>query len=266
MTNSLMNVVFALPVFALVLFRITGLLISAPLFASTLMPVRVRIGLALALAMLVFPLVVRQAPSDLTFSQAILGGFGELVIGVAIGLGVMLLVSTVEVTGLILGQQAGMSLGEVFNPTLEEQTSVVAQVYSVSFMVLFLLAGGHRAAVVAVLDTFQRIPLLAFRFDESLLELLIELLSSVFILGLRLAGPVLLALFLTECALALVSRTMPQLNILTIGFATRALLAIGLAALVISLSTQTLLDAMTDSFDFIRATLGLPPSNRGWVI
>ena len=214
---SLLEILFALPVFALVLFRLAGLMLTAPILGSSVLPRRVRVAFAVAFAFVIFPLVRGQAPAELTLTMALVGGVQELMIGVTIGLGLSLLFCGVEVGGLMVGQQAGIALGRVFNPAQNEQTTITGQLYSIVLMLVFLLVGGHRAMVAALLDTFRVIPVLSQEFDESVVVLLTEMLASSFILAIRLAAPVLIALLMTTMALGFLSRTMPQLNILSIG-------------------------------------------------
>jgi flagellar biosynthetic protein FliR len=252
-----------LPIFALILFRVSGLLLAAPILASPVLPARLKAALAFALAVVVFPLVRHQAPADLTLGQAIVGGVGEVMIGATIGLALAMLVMGVEAAGLIMGHQSALALGEVINPALDEQSSITGQIYSLSFLTLFLAAGGHRAAVAALLDTYEVIPLLTYQFQESILLLLIETLTSGLILGIRLAGPVMIALFLTETALALLSRTIPQLNILTVGFSARILLSLAVAAFVFSGCGDLLLHYLDDGLAAIRAAFGLDPTVKG---
>ena len=159
--------------------------------------------------------------------------------------------------GLIVGRQAGIGLSEVFNPTLNQQSSIVGQIYTIVLMLLFLIAGGHRAAMAALLDTFDAIPLLAFRYGESYMQLCVEMLAAAFILGIRIAAPVLVALFLTETALALLSRTMPQFNILTVGFTLRTMVGLGVAALALTGAEEILLDAIWDGVEAVRTAAGL---------
>lgn len=266
MTGSTFAIFRDLPVFALVLFRLTGLILTAPVYASSMVPVRFRVGLAMFVAFLLVPMVKPQVPVELSLGTALAGGVAELLIGVAIGLGLALLVAGVEAAGLLLGQQSGLALGEVVNPTLEEQSSFASQVYGMVFLILFLLAGGHRAAMAAVMDTFEAIPLLTRVSQESIVLMLVESLTAALVLGIRLAGPVMLALFITETAMAVVSRTIPQLNILTVGFSLRVVLAHGVAAVTLVVATPTLLDAIWDSLAKIRGGLGMPPSDVGLVI
>jgi flagellar biosynthetic protein FliR len=236
-------------------------MITAPVFRSPVIPVRIKAALTLVTAAMIFPLVQAQAPAELPMAAAVIGGVREMMIGAIIGLALTLLLTGAEVGGLIVGQQAGIALADVIDPTGNQQASIMGQIYTISLTLLFLLAGGHRATMAALLDTFSVIPLLSFQFDEMFLMLLVEMLAGAFILGIRLAGPVLIALFLLGTALAFISRTMPQLNILTVGFTLRLLVALGVASLAIIAYQDLMLDAVWDGVEQVRAAFGLDPVN-----
>lgn len=254
-----MEILAALPVFALVLFRLSGLMLTGPVLSSTVIPRQVRIAFTAVLALMLFPVVRGQAPADLTLSMVMAGAFGELIIGVTIGLGLALLFTGVEVGGLMIGQQAGIALGRVFNPIQNQQTTLTGQVYSLVLVLVFLLAGGHRAMIAALLDTFEVIPMLSRGFDSSVVVLLAEMLASAFILAIRLAAPVLIALMMTSLALGFLSRTMPQLNILSVGFQVRLMVGLSVAALAIGASEDVMLGAIWDGLEAIRTSFGLDP-------
>ena len=261
MPVPLIDILVALPVFALVLFRVSGFVLAAPMYGSKVVPARIRVALALTAAAMIFPMVRAQAPGDLSLSLALVGGMGELMIGLTIGLAVSILLMSAEVAGEIVSQQAGISLSEVINPLLDEQSSIIGQIYVIVLTLLFLLAGGHREALAALLDTFDVIPLLSYKPGESIVVLFAEMLSSAFIVGIRLAAPVLIALFLSGTALGFLSRTMPQLNILSVGFTLRALMTLSVAAIALGACQGLLLDAVWDGLDVIRASFGLAPGH-----
>ena len=263
---QILDIPLWLPVFALVLFRLTGLVVGAPLLSSTVIPVRVRAALVLALAGLTFPLVRAQAPADISMAVLLPALVGEFLIGLTVGLGVTILLTGAEVAGTLVGQQAGIALGEIINPAFEEPVTVVSQLYSIVLMLVFLIAGGMRAMVAAVLDTYQVIPLLKFSMNESYLMLLVELLAAALVLGIRMAGPVLIALFVTEAALGFLARTIPQLNVMSVGFTLRVLLAIGMAGVTLGLSQDLMLGAVQDGIEMIRAGMGLNPDAHRLVI
>lgn len=256
----IVQIVLALPTFALVLFRLTGFMLAAPIFGSTVLPARIRGALAITVAAMIFPSVAHQAPAELTITGALVGGVGELLIGLSAGLALAMFFLGAEVGGLIVARQAGIALGNVFDPTRNEQTTIVGQVYNITLVILFLLAGGHRAAMAALLDTFQVLPLLSSQSSESVVLLLVEMLTAALIIGIRLAGPVLIALFLTTTAMGFLSRTMPQMNILSVGFTLRVMVALGVAGLALTHSREMLLDSVWDALSMVREGMGLDPT------
>ncbi|MCH7808695.1 MAG: flagellar biosynthetic protein FliR [Planctomycetes bacterium] len=254
---SLLDILSALPVYALVLFRLTGLMLTAPLFASSVIPVRIRVALTVTVAAMIFPLVAPSAPTNVTLLMVAVGGVAELMIGATIGLALAVLFLGTEVGGMLVGQQGGLALGQVFDPTQNRQTTVVAQIYTIVWTLIFLIIGGHRATMAALLDTYEVIPLLTFRFDESYMLMLVEMLTAAFVMAIRLAGPVLIALFMLGTAMGFLSRTMPQFNILTIGFALRGMVAIGVAGFALIACEDLFVDAIWNGLELVRASFGL---------
>ncbi len=265
------DILLALPAYALVLFRLSGLFMTAPIFGSTVIPVRVRAAFAATLAAMIFPIVGGQAPERITVAAALVGGVGEMMIGAAIGLSLSIFVIGAEVAGLMVGRQAGLALSEVLDPTMNEKRSVVGQLYSISLVLVFLVAGGHRATLAALLDTYEVIPLLSLglapgpQFNETIILLLTQMLGAAFMFGVRLAGPVLIALFMSATALSFLSRTMPQFNILTVGFPVRIFVALTVAGLVLGSCQDLMLNAVWDALETVREAFGLDPYPKGMV-
>ena len=249
-----------LPVYALVLFRVAGLMVTAPLFSSTAIPARIRAAMATIIAMALFPVVLPDAPLHLGLRGVLLGVVGETMIGLVMGLALNLVLIGAGLAGLVSGQQAGLALGRVFDPMTNSNSTVFATAYSLVFQIVFIVVGGHRLLMSALLDTFEVIPLASFRADPGIVELLAALLTGAFVLGLKLAAPVLTALFLTSLTLGFLSKTMPQLNILSVGFALRTMMALGVAALALPAANEVFLEALTDSIVALRDTFGLGPS------
>jgi flagellar biosynthetic protein FliR len=256
---SLLNLHMLLPGFALVLFRVAGLMVTAPVLGSSAIPVRIKVALSLTVAAAVFPLVGPTIPADVTLGAALFGVAGEMLIGLVIGTAITLVVTGVQLAGLMIGQQAGIALASVVDPVAGEDTTVVGQVYMITTVLIFLAIGGHRLMMAALLDTFTVVPVLSFGFNESLMVLIGDVLSAAYILGIKLFSPVLIALLLTTLAMGFLSRTMPQLNILSVGFALRSMVAIGVAAFALAASGDLLADALLEALAAVRAAFGLTP-------
>ena len=259
MNWTLFNVHLLLPGFALVVFRVLGLLVTAPLFGSGAIPAKLKVCFAFAVSATVFPLVAPTVPAEITLHTALLGVFGEMIIGLIMGLTVSMVMVGVQMAGMLIGQQAGIALASAIDPTQNEQSTVVGQVYMIVTMLIFLIIGGHRLLVAALLDTFTVVPLLSFQMDPSMVAMAGDVLSAAYILAIKLFSPVLIALLLTSLTLAFLSRTMPQLNILSVGFAVRSMAAIGTAAFALAASQDLLVGAMLESLDTVRAAFGLSP-------
>ncbi len=247
-----------LPAFLLVLFRIGGLVLATPLFSGSIIPVQLRVLLTLAISAAVFPLISVSLAGPVTLAAALTGLFGELVIGLFIGFCVSVIFMAMQIAGEFIAHQSGLSLGTVYNPMLDDSQSILSQVYYFVAMIAFLAVGGHRALLRALLDSFGTIPPMSFKLTQGMTNLLLDLLSVSFELAIRIAGPSVLALMVALLVLGFLGRTIPQLNILNVGFPMKAALALLMIALTMMSMEPLLLDAFDMTIKGIRAGLGLP--------
>ncbi|GMU20973.1 MAG: flagellar biosynthetic protein FliR [Phycisphaerae bacterium] len=258
MPLTIANLYAALPAFLLVLFRIGGLMLAAPLFGSPLLPTQLTALLAVAMSLAVFPLMVTHITVPVTVASAVGGLAGELAIGVLIGLGVTLVFTGVQMAAQLVSQQAGIALGEVFNPMLDAPAAEVSQLYTMVVLTVFLAVNGHHALVRAVMDSFATIPPLAFQPDAGLIDLLADMITLSMVIAVRVGGPIMLALLLAFLTLGFISRTVPQLNILTVGFPIKVAMALFLMAMTLMGLESILIDGITGAMDQLREGLGMP--------
>ncbi len=214
------------PLFILVLFRIAALVAFAPLLGMQDIPVRVRIVMALVLTAAVWPMVrpVVWEPDSLVALAVGIGG--EIMIGLAMGFILTLMFTGIRVGAEMVSQQIGFSMSEIVDPVSGSSSTLIAQFFILLTMLLYVLMNGHLVLIRSLVDTFSTVPLLSFQTNQTLLAVLLAVLTSAYQMGIRIAGPTLAAVFLATLALGFVSRTMPQLNILAAGFPIRILLSI----------------------------------------
>jgi flagellar biosynthesis protein FliR len=215
-----------LPVFALVASRIGGMIMFQPLLGALSIPVTLRAMLVLALAALLTPLVSLPAAAPATPLGIVFAMACEILLGALIGLVSSACFYGLQMGGLLIAQESGIAFGQIVDPSTDEQETVLGVFYLQLAAVVFLIVGGHRALIAACLDTFETIPLLGDN-QAALLgsELLCKALDLSGQVAFRVAAPTLLVLFLVNLALGFVSRTMPQLNILAVGFSLKSLIA-----------------------------------------
>ncbi|HEX6961550.1 MAG TPA: flagellar biosynthetic protein FliR [Lacipirellula sp.] len=220
--------------FVLVLARVGALMATAPIFGNRSAPMQVRALLAVAMSLMMTPLYSSQAPADVTnmlaFSKFVLS---EALLGALLGLGVMILVSGVQLTGHIVSQLGGTALSEGADPVTDENLPVFSQMFYFLTLAMFVLLDGHRLLTEALLDTYLWAPPGRGVLGASYVEALKTLLTQSFLLAIRAAAPAMAALLLATLVLGLIGRTLPQINILAVGFSVNALLTAGVLVLSI---------------------------------
>jgi flagellar biosynthetic protein FliR len=149
-------------------------------------------------------------------------------LGLTLGFGVTLLFSGVQLAGQVISQMSGMSLGDVFNPGVDDNIPLFSQLLYLVALTIFLIAGGHRMVMAGLLDTFAALPLGGMSVPDSLGEMVVTLLVQSFSLGVRTAAPATLALLLASLVMGVISRTLPQLNVMAFGFGLNALTTFGI--------------------------------------
>ncbi len=249
MPFELLRYQMLLPAFGLVVARVAGLVLATPMFSSKQIPLPIKIWLIATLSLMAFPVVQPHLPTDVTIGMAATGMVGELMIGYLLGFAAAIVFYSAQTGGKIISHQAGMALGTVFNPIFDEESTVLDQVWFFTVTAVFLLARGHIAVIMVLLSSFENVPPLLASFDGSVGEFLIAMMSDMFELAIRLAGPTILALFVTSLLMGFLTKTMPQLNILSVGFSLKIGAALFVAAITIGFAEDMILNAIDHSLD-----------------
>lgn len=162
---------------------------------------------------------------------------GELAIGLALGLGVYTAISSLQLAGHLADQQSGFGLGEVFNPDLGGSGSMTGTFLFGLGIALWLTlppVGGHAQTLGALLRTFEAIPPGRAWVAPETGELLSELVRGALELALRAVAPLLIFMSLVDLSLGFLGHSAPQINLQSVGYGLRALLALGCLTIVIS--------------------------------
>lgn len=204
----------------LIFIRVAGIVLIAPIFGTNEIPPVVRALLAFAIAVVVWPVQIASAaaPAPTTLIDFGLMIAAESLIGLTLGLGVMLLFSAFQLTGHIIGQLSGMSLGDVFNPGLDDNVPLFSHFLYLVTLTVYATIGGHRLLLAALLDGFVAVPPGAAVVSLDTADLMTTLLTQSFDIGIRAAAPATVALLLAIVVVGLVGRSLPQLNIMALGF------------------------------------------------
>lgn len=251
------------PTFVLVVFRLAGMALYAPLFGSARIPKRVRLMLILVLAMAFTQGVAPPARMPETSWGLALGIGGELAFGLAMGMVMSFVFVAVQWAGEIIGQQMGLNLGGVIDPEYGGQGSVMGDVYFMFTLVIFLAVGGHHAMLRGVRASFDALPLLSLAVTHDVLKTLLDLFHAATILAVQLAAPVLVTFLVVDIVLGLIGRTIPQMNVMSAALTVRSGLGIGIVLLGLALSASVIKSSILRSMDQVRMSWVARPAPPG---
>lgn len=204
-----------------------ALIATAPAFGGAFAPPPVRIGLAVVIAVLLVPAVPLQ-------SFASTAGLGlvvarEIAIGVLMALSLRAVLAGAELGGHLTGSQLMLSYGSVVDPQGGVRSNLVANLYGNLALITFLLMNGHHALLRALAASYTAIPIGVGSIGASLAGTVVQLLGIVFVLGARLAAPIVVVMLLVEVGTAIMARVAPSLNLLAVAPPLRV--AVGLLAM-----------------------------------
>jgi len=225
--------------FLLILARIAGALLTAPIFGSRPLPLAARGGIALALSLALAPIVPVESPVGIP--ALVVAAAGDFALGLAMGFAASLFFAAVQMAGSMIDQHLGMAMEEDVDPMGDEPTSTLGRFQLVLAGLVYLLVNGHLLFVSAITDSFRTIPGGRVACGlEGRWETAASMAGQLFVVGLKIAAPALATVLLVTVALGFLARTVPELNPFLIGYPTRFFAALVVMALGVGLLVQAM--------------------------
>jgi flagellar biosynthesis protein FliR len=223
----------------LIVCRVGTIFMVAPLFGSRSTPTQVKIALSLVLSLVMLPLATANLTTLPDTAPEFLGLVArEILVGVLVGFAVQVVFTALAAAGHIVGLQMGFSLANVVDPLTASHTSLLDQYYALLATLVFFTVNGHHALIVAVQQTFELVPIGGTEFVIPSGPVLLRWGSEIFAIALRIALPVMAALLLADVALAVMARSVPQLNVFVVGMPAKLIVAFGLLVITIPIAVM----------------------------
>ena len=238
--------------YVLVLTRVSGLVIMTPVLHSTDAPVQYRALLAFAFSLAIMPSqwFVEVVEPD-TLPAFVIMIAAELLIGLAMGLGLYILFAGVSLAGELVGHVGGLQASQIFDPVSGDQVPLMSRAYQYLAITVFALIGGLNVTVTSLLDTFATIPVGTMGFQPEVVYSLVIILSTSFNLALRIAAPVLMATLISMLVMGLLSKTLPQLNLMSVGFGINSMLMFVVFCLTLGTGMWCFQERVGDIFELL---------------
>jgi len=222
----------------MIFLRTTSLIVTVPIFGDQSVPVQLKAALGLFLSLVLLPL---QLPLltivDTKLAGIVVLALREIIVGAVIGYATGLIFDGVRFAGDLIGFGMGFALASTFDPETNANTPVIGQLLYILVAMFFLLLNGHHFVLQALRLSYLSVPLGQLTLSGHLADSLTKLTGLVFVVAVKLAAPVIVAIFLADVALAILTRIAPQMNIFSVAFA----LKIGVGLIVLSSSLPVLI-------------------------
>jgi len=219
--------------FAVVLFRVSGIIVFAPFFSSYSIPVQIRAAVALVATVALVPsLPLGQVPADMSVVRILTLLIGETMIGLVLGLVSLFIFAGMQLAGQLISFQLGFAIINVIDPQSEVEITVFSFMENYLGLLFFLLINGHHWFFLAVSDSFNYLPVQGIHLRGPLVAEIVRLSSQTLISGLQIAAPVLAVTIIADVIIGIIGRATPQINILIVGMPLKTL--VGFACMGIS--------------------------------
>jgi flagellar biosynthesis protein FliR len=248
----------------MVVARVSGLAVQGPLLSSPSIPLRIKALLVVALGLAIYPTAAGTAtlPSSLTLGLALPLIALEFGIGVFIGFMASIPLLAAQFGGLTMGQQIGLGFARFYNPAIGDESDSLEQIFFFLAVAIFLALGGLETMVSVTATSFGNLPvgsvpaMLNGASTTSPLAIFTAALSSAFDLGLRVAMPLLAIVCLETVVTGFLTKSVPALNIMSVGFPLRIIL--GLFVIVASLAAidEALVDGTAGAIEAMLVASG----------
>jgi flagellar biosynthetic protein FliR len=246
MTGPLADLQAAVPLFLLVLVRASTMFMMMPIFGAGSVPPPVKIGFSFLLTIMVLPMLKETTPAiSLAWGGYLVALVSEIGTGLIIGFAASLIFEGANLAGELIGIQMGFGMAQVFNPAAERSVALIGQFYFLIASFVFFSLNGHHWLVAAFWRSFRHVPVGALALSPIIVTRIVELASQIFMVAFILVIPIWGILAMVDLVLAIISQSMPQLQVLFLGMPIK--IGVGLLSIMVSLGLIG---------DYLRSALG----------
>ena len=244
-------------IFLAVLLRMSIVLFMTPVFSSTQIPQTIKAITALTLAATLYFLLRKTvAPIPFDLASAVRIVIGEIVFGVVISLSFLIIFAAFQFAGELLSFQMGFGMAQVVDPQSGAQVTVFSSLFQLVATLLFLNLNGHHLVLKALVESFATVPVGEFTLTSNTFSKVILLSGQLFVIGIKMAAPVMVVLFLSHVGLGLMAKFAPEINILIVSFPLTIILGVLFLGFSVSIWGNAMEHYLGSLFHFLKTLTG----------
>ncbi len=240
--------------FIMVLLRISAFFMSIPIFFPKGAPSTVKIGFCVVFTFLILPGVNYENVNLINNNTAlIIFSVAEVTTGLALGYITKFCFFSAQMAGQLMDFQVGFSMMSMFDPISNENVTLLGRLLYWVSMVMFFVVDGHHMLIRAIIDSFNTVNIGKFILSQQSAMMMVKIFIEFFTLGLKIAVPIILIIIITDLSMGLVSRTVPQLNVMILGMPIKILVGLSCFALVLPAVIKLIVNSFYTIPDIIKA-------------
>ncbi len=210
--------------FLLLFFRFAGLFIMVPLFSHTSIPVTVKTSMAFIFSVLFFS-IMPPLQLEVTTANVVLAILSEFLLGFTVGLMLQLVMNIMTFAGIQISFIMGFSMASVIDPQSGISMPIISNILALLALMIFLALDGHHVVLLFVNDSLQEVALGGFMLKEEVFDYMLKATTNMFVVGFMIAFPIIALSLLADIIFGMLMKTMPQFNLLVIGFPIKIMVA-----------------------------------------
>jgi len=219
--------------FSVVLMRVAGIIVFAPVLSNRTIPVSSKLVIALVSTMALVPSVsMAQIPDDLGLVTILMCALSQIVFGMILGLAASFVFAALQLAGQIISLQLGFTMIHLIDPSSEVEMPVFSFLQENLGLILFMLLGGHHWFFLAISNSFSFLPILGLTLKGGIVQEVIRLSAQVLVTGVQIAGPIIAVSITVDVIMGITGRAAPQIHIMIVGMPLKTL--VGFACLSLS--------------------------------
>ncbi len=213
----------------LIFARMGGFIFLLPIFSGQVMPTQVKVGFAFIISVIIFTSGITDTSVETTTAiQFAILLSKEFIAGLILGFVVYLIFTAFYFAGQIMDYNIGFSMVNVLDPVSQIQVPVTGNLIFYVMSVMLIRTGGLNALLAAFFDSFIKIPIgrINLTVNEGLMQYMVDLTTTYFSLGVRIAAPILVTILIVDVALGVLVKASPQMNVFVVGMPIKLLVGL----------------------------------------
>ena len=248
MENPFAFTILRFQAYLLIWMRVGAMLFVAPVFGGGTVPTQTKILFSLMLALILLPMA--QLPPDFLPLEVVPLAWlaiNETLVGLVMGISLVFIFAAIQYAGQIIDFQMGFAIVNLIDPTQDVQIPIMGFFHFLIAILIFLAMDAHHWIIRALVDSFGIVPLMPAGFSGLVIGGIPKAFGDLFVVAMRIAAPTIAVLMLYNASLGIIAKTVPQINLLIVGFPVR----IALGLIVVGLSMTFFQPYLSTAFDLM---------------